>query len=152
MRKAMLLFALIGLASYLWAADPFIGTWKMNAAMSKFSGMTPLKSFTIEYQMQNDGFNAVEEIVDANGKFTRRSYAGKDDGKDSAIKGDPTIDTISGKRPKPNIVEYVAKKNGEEVFRGRCVVSDDGKSYTDVGSGKTPDGQEFTYSIVFEKQ
>jgi hypothetical protein len=37
MRKALLLFAVLGLAGPLWAADPIIGTWKLNIAKSKFS-------------------------------------------------------------------------------------------------------------------
>jgi hypothetical protein len=36
MRKALLLFAVLGLAGSLWAADPRVGIWKLNAAKSKF--------------------------------------------------------------------------------------------------------------------
>jgi hypothetical protein len=35
MRKAMLLLAVLGLASSLWAADAFVGTWKFDIAKSK---------------------------------------------------------------------------------------------------------------------
>ena len=31
----MLLLAAAGLAAYLWAADPMIGTWKLNIAKSR---------------------------------------------------------------------------------------------------------------------
>ena len=37
MRKAMLLLAILGLTGSLWAADPIIGTWKLNISKSKFS-------------------------------------------------------------------------------------------------------------------
>jgi hypothetical protein len=35
MRKALVLLAAIGLAGSLWAADPSLGTWKLNIAKSK---------------------------------------------------------------------------------------------------------------------
>ena len=37
MRKAMLLAAVFGLIGSLWAADPSVGTWKLNIAKSKFA-------------------------------------------------------------------------------------------------------------------
>jgi hypothetical protein len=39
MRKSLLLFAVIGLGGSLWAADPIIGTWKLN--MDKSTGSQP---------------------------------------------------------------------------------------------------------------
>ena len=36
MRKAMLLLAVFGLVGSLWAADPIIGTRRLNLAKSKF--------------------------------------------------------------------------------------------------------------------
>jgi hypothetical protein len=41
MRKALLLFAVLGLAGSLWAADPIIGTWKLNLAKSTFAPNAP---------------------------------------------------------------------------------------------------------------
>jgi hypothetical protein len=35
MRKIVIFLAVVGLASSLWAADPIIGTWKLNVAKSK---------------------------------------------------------------------------------------------------------------------
>ena len=37
MRRAFLVFAVLGLAGSLWAADPIIGTWKLNIGKSKSS-------------------------------------------------------------------------------------------------------------------
>lgn len=36
MKKMLLLLVVFALAGSLWAADPIIGTWKMNPAKSKF--------------------------------------------------------------------------------------------------------------------
>ena len=37
MRMALLFFAVLGLAGSLWAADPIIGTWKLNVEESTFN-------------------------------------------------------------------------------------------------------------------
>jgi hypothetical protein len=35
MRKAIVLMSILGLTGSLWAADPIIGTWKLNVIKSK---------------------------------------------------------------------------------------------------------------------
>jgi len=37
MKRVMFLLAVFGLAGSLWAADPIIGTWKLNMGKSKIS-------------------------------------------------------------------------------------------------------------------
>jgi hypothetical protein len=49
MRKAMLLLAVFGLAGSLWAADPIIGTWKLNIAKSKFM-LSPRRNKRIRFE------------------------------------------------------------------------------------------------------
>jgi hypothetical protein len=151
MRKAMLLLAVFGLVGLAWAADPFIGTWKMNLAKSKQTGQ-PLKSFTHTNEAQGDGFKVVQDLVGSEGKATHRGWSGKYDGKDCMITGDPSADTISLTKPNPNTIKYVFKKNGKEVDSGKAVISKEGKTITDVGGGKDEKGQAFTYTIVMEKQ
>jgi hypothetical protein len=124
------------------AADPFIGTWKMNPAKSRSSGPLPRSITTIETDK-----SLVHDGVDANGKAFHGSWAKKLDGKDYPFVGDPDIDTISVRKTSPNTLEYVFKKAGKEVGRGQVVVSKDGKTYTDTGSDR--DG---TYSLFMEKQ
>ena len=150
MKKAMLLLAVFGLVSLAWAADPAIGTWKMNPAKSKFSYPTP-KSYTITFSAQDNGVKAVEDEVDAEGKATHRSWTAKYDGKDYPVTA-PDVDAISVKKPAANTVEYVCKKNGKEVWSGRAVISKDGKTRINTGGGKDEKGQAFTYSLFLEKQ
>ncbi len=150
MRKAMLLVAVFGLAGIAWAADPFVGTWKMNAAKSKFSYAAP-KSFTVTFTAQENGVKVVQDMVEADGKTIHRSFALKYDGKEYPVTA-PDQDAISVKKPDANTAEYVGKKNGKEVWSGRAVVSKDGKSIMDIGGGKDEKGQAFTYSYFLEKQ
>jgi hypothetical protein len=151
MRKLLLLVAVFGLVGSLLAADPFVGTWKMNAAISKFSYPAP-KSITTICTVQGNAQKMVIESVGVDGKTTRRTWTSTYDGKDHPVVGDPNADMTSETKVNPNTVEYIFKKNGKEVYRGRAVVSKDGKTITDTGSGKDASGQEFTYTVVMEKQ
>ena len=151
MRRVLLFLAVFGLVSVAWAADdPFVGTWNMNPAKSKFSYPAP-KSFTVIFTAQDNGVKVVQDMVEADGKAIHRSFALKYDGKDYPVTA-PDQDAISVKKPDPNTAEYVGKKNGKEVWRGRAVVFKDGKSITDIGSGKDAKGQAFTYTYFLEKQ
>ena len=150
MKKAMLLLAVFGLVGLVWAADPVIGTWKMNPEKSKFSYATP-KSYTITFSAQDSSIKAVEDEVGADGKAIHRSWTAKYDGKDYAVTA-PDVDSISVKKPDANTAEYVCKKNGKEVWSGRAVISKDGRTRINTGGGKDEKGQPFTYTIFLEKQ
>ncbi len=150
MRKAMLLLAVFGLAGALWAADPFVGTWKVYPAKSETS--YPLEgSFTTKVEGQNNGIKAVEDLVWTTGNAVQRRWTAKYDGKDYPVEGDPTIDAISLKKANPNTINYVAKKSGKQFARGEWVVSKDGKTSTNTGSAKVAN-QVFTYNVSLEKQ
>jgi hypothetical protein len=133
------------------AADPFIGTWKMNSAKSKFSYPAP-KSSTGTFTAQGNAQKITIDSVEADGKASHRSWISSLDGKDHPVEGNPFADMTSDKRVNPNTIEYVFKKNGKEVYRGRAVVSNDGMTMTDTGGGKDEKGQPFTYTIIMEKQ
>jgi len=47
MRSIRFAFALLGLAGVLVAADPFVGTWKLNHAKSKYKTGAPAKEQTV---------------------------------------------------------------------------------------------------------
>ncbi len=145
-RGLILLLAVFGLAGALWAADPFVGTWKMNPAKSRLEG-----SFTMKVEGQDDGIKAVEDLAPANGHAVQRRWAAKYDGKDYPVQGDPTMDAISLMKTSPNTINYVVKKSGKQYASGKWVVSKDGKTSTDTGSA-IQNGQVITYNIFLEKQ
>jgi len=153
MRKALLVLAFCGFAASLLAEDAFIGTWKMNPAKSKFNGPPPKSMISKVDPPDKDGFQKVViDTVEADGKTTHRTFTQKIDGKDYAETGDPYADMTSATKVDSNTLDYVYKKNGKEVSRGRVVVSKDGKTSLDTGSGKDAKGQVFTWSIFTERQ
>jgi len=151
MRKILLTLILLCLPATLWADDPFIGTWNMNPSKSTFSYPAP-KRFTMIVKAVQGELECIEDVITAEGKVIRRSYRGKYDGKDYPLKGDPTMDTISFTPIKENKSTYVIKKSGKEVLRGESVVSEDGKTWIDTGSGNDARGKAYTFTIFMERQ
>jgi hypothetical protein len=139
------------LAVTAFAADnPFVGTWKMNPAKSQFSYPQP-KSYTVRIEGRGDGIQFESDLVNADGTTRRLSFTAKYDGKDyPAIS--QSADAISLTRPDSNTQDYVGKKSGKEVWRGRSTVSKDGKVWIDSGGGKDANGQAYTYSYYMERQ
>jgi hypothetical protein len=138
------------LATAAVAADnPFVGTWKMNPAKSNG---TNYKSYTIKVESRDNGFSAVQDIVNTEGKVIHSTVMAKYDGKDYPLKGAPDADMMSFTKPNPNTAAYIVKKDGKEVQSGQAFISQDGKIWTDKGGGKDAKGQAFTYTIVMEKQ
>ena len=135
------------LAAVAIAADPFVGTWKMNVAKSK----SALTSFTMTIEAQGEEFKTVQNLI-VEGRTTHRRWINKYDGKDYPVTGDSNVDMISVIKPDANTVEYVFKKNGEKVDSGQSVLSKDGKTMKDVGSQKDANGKPLNYTIIMEKQ
>src|SRR5205814_9771949 len=73
-------------AGACFAANPHLGTWKLNDAKSKLApGMG--KSTTVTYTEQTDKIKVTVEGVDKDGKPTHGVWVGKFDGKSYAAKG-----------------------------------------------------------------
>ena len=76
MKKAMLFLAVFGLVGLLYAADPSVGTWKLNVAKSKFA---PDQKVT-----PKEGTVVVRELVA--GEFELTLTRTMTDGSQTAIK------------------------------------------------------------------
>jgi len=60
--------------------SPFIGTWKLNLAKSKFTGRQPAKSETRTEVAQGDGFKVTYKGIAADGSPISYSYTTNLDG------------------------------------------------------------------------
>ena len=123
--------------------SPDIGTWKLNEAKSIF-GPGEAKNFTIVIAEAPGGMLKITaDGIDKNGKPTHSEWTGKFDGNDYPVTGDPTSDMRLYKQVDPNTMDFVAKKDGNNVFGGRINLSADGKTRTVITSGTDPDGKRF---------
>ena len=83
-----------------FAADPNVGSWKLNEAKSKIAAGAP-KNLTVVYTAVGDSYKCVVDGVDGTGKPTHNEWTGKFDGKDYPVTGDPSADTRSLKLVSP---------------------------------------------------
>src|SRR6266545_3748384 len=152
MRYAKLAFALLGFSATLVAADPTVGTWKLNTEKSKYSPGPAPKSATITYEETADGVKRTGESIDADGNKTSFEYTAKYDGKDYPVSGSDLFDAIALKRLNDRTVESTLKKSGKVVTTARRVVSKDGKTLTLTITGTNAKGQKMKNIAVYEKQ
>ncbi len=136
--------------------NPFIGTWKLNTAKSKYSpGPAPQSQMTT-IEAQGNGVKVSTDGTAADGNHTAWSFTANYDGKDNPVSGTTGAlngaDTVSLKRINPDTVENTFKKAGKVVLRGRDVVSKDGKVRTITAKGTDTNGKPVSRMIVYDKQ
>jgi len=158
MRKALLVLAFCGFAASLWAADAFVGTWKLNIAKSKLPPSTTGAAV-------KESILVIGEI----GTTDRESY-----GKDTYSDGSSTLARWTVPR-QGGIVNYqqggpgtgrldvvtrisggedywTSLQNGKQIRVGHWVVSKDGKEIRGIGKGTDDQGKPFEELWVGYKQ
>lgn len=154
MKLRMLLFAgLLGWCAVALAeAPPFVGTWKLDVAKSKFDPGPPPRSVTQKNEAVENGVRQVTDAVDSEGKATHGEYTARFDGKDYPVTGNPGADAIWLKKVDDNTTDWAMKKGGKVVSSGRTVYSPDGKTRTLTYSGTDAKGQKFSTTAVYVRQ
>ena len=138
-------------ATAVLAADPQIGTWKLNEAKSKLGAGAP-KNNTVVYEPSGDNVKVTVDGTDADGKPLHSEWTGKFDGKEYPVTGDPTSDMRSYTRANDRTLTLTAKKDGKVTLSGKVVVSADGKSRTVTTSATNAKGQKISSTAVYDKQ
>ena len=132
------------------AANPQMGTWKLNEKKSKLgNGMA--KNSTVVYQSIVFQTKVTIDGTDPEGKPMHSEWSGKFDGKDYAVKGDPTSDMRSYRKVDDRTLGFTVKHHGKVVASGRIVVAPDGKSRTVNASGTDAKGKKFKTTAVYDK-
>lgn len=147
----LLLVTLFAGATLCFAADPNMGTWKLNEAKSKIGEGMP-KNLTVVYEMSGADVKATVDGVDGQGKPTHNVWTGKFDGKDYPVVGDPSSDTRAVKKIDDRNLELTVKKGGKVTMTGKIVVAADGKSRTLTASATDGAGKKITMVSVYDKQ
>ena len=133
-----------------FAANPNLGTWKLNEAKSKIPSMAP-KNDTVVYQAVGDNIKVTVDGSDGMGKATHNEWTGKFDGKDYPLIGDATSNTRAYKKIDDRTTELTNKKDGKVTATGRIVLSADGKTRTVTITGDAM-GKKVTYTATYGKQ
>ena len=146
---ATLVCFFVGLA--LYAADPNLGTWKLNESKSKLAA-SGAKNTMVVYAAAGDNVKITVDGVDGSGKAFHSEWTGKYDGKDYPVTGDGAADARSYTKVDANTLSFVGKKGGKTVFSGKVVVAADGKSRTVTSEGTDASGKSIASTSVYDKQ
>jgi hypothetical protein len=123
--------------------DPFVGSWRLNIAKSKYSPGPPPKSQASTYEAAGQGYKVSVKIEPATGPAQQWSYTSNLDGKDTPITGNnPNADMVAVRRIDTHTLESVMKKGGKVTTTQRNVVSADGKTRTVTTTGTDGQGQK----------
>lgn len=134
------------------AADPAIGTWKLNLAKSKFSPGPAPKSQTRSYVESAQGITLTVKTTAADGKETTTTLTFKDDGKPYPVSGSSDYDMVSVKRVDARTVHSTQMKAGATVGTGVRTVSKDGKTLTFSQKGTHATGVKYDDVSVYDRQ
>ena len=134
-----------------FAADPQMGTWKLNEAKSRFApGTTKFTSITFRNTLGN--IKATADGIGPDGKPIHVEWSGKFDGKDYPSTGDPMGTTRAYTKLNDRTLALTVKRDGKVTATAQSVVSADGKSRSATVTGTTAKGKKFHNTIVYDKQ
>ncbi|HYR21723.1 MAG TPA: hypothetical protein VEP30_02205 [Chthoniobacterales bacterium] len=137
-------------AAVCFAANPQMGTWKLNEKKSHLGhGMG--KNSTVVYDSGVFKTKVTIDGTDAKGKPMHSEWSGNFDGKDYAVTGDPTSDMRSYNKVDDRTLTFTAKKGGKVTVTGRIAVAADGKSRTVHATGTDSKGKKFHNVVVYDK-
>jgi hypothetical protein len=138
-------------AGACFAANPHMGTWKLNEAKSELApGMG--KNNTVVYTETKDKMKVTVDGVDKDGKPTHGVWVGQADGKTYKMKGNLPWDAAAYKVANDHTYEITTMKDGKVRTNGKSTVSADGKTRTVTTSGTDADGKKFKSKAVFDKE
>ena len=136
----------------LWAADPFVGNWKLNTAKSKYKQGQPPKEQTISIAEVGSDLVIGVEITSNAGKSVSSKYKVPARGGDGTVVEASDYDAVTAKRLGERERDTRMSKGAKEVRSVHSTVSRDGKTMTINVMGTDPMGQPIEGILLFEKQ
>jgi hypothetical protein len=145
---------ILAVTTVAMAADPHIGTWKLNLAKSKSNSGPQAKNATATFTAIDNGIKLVGDSVDAEGKAAHQEFEAKYDGKDYPFKatGSTEAETIALKRVDDHTWAEVSKRSAKVTSGGQNTVSADGKTMTRTYTEKNAKGKAVTNIDIYDKQ
>ena len=134
------------------AGENWVGSWKLNAAKSKFSSEAVARANTLKFETTPAGIKLTSEGTDAQGKAMHGEYTSNFDGKDVAWTGNPSADMASPKRIDDSSYENVWKLGGKHTMTSKVVVSKDNNTLTVTQTPSGAHGEASSSVAVYDRQ
>jgi len=155
MRGTLCAVALGVFSIALLAADnPFLGTWKLDSAKSKFSPGTQPKDITVTFESDGDQVKRHVTGVDADGEKIDMSATIPWDGKPHRLEGPPGTQPVmvSVKRVNERTLDVTVRREQKVLATSHVIASVDGKTVTVRSKGEDPKGRKMDNVEVYVKQ
>ncbi len=154
--SALLGLIVVTLVAVAQPSDPWVGTWKLNLAKSKFNPGPPPKSNTLRIEpVAGGGQKHSFDGVNARGQTAHSERVTKVDGSEvpvqAALPAPTTVDTNIIRRIDGRSYEVVNKVDGKLTTTSRIVVSGDGKTMIQTTTGKNAQGVTVNNTVVWER-
>ncbi len=157
--RSWLPIALLGLALFaaglaVAQSDPFVGTWELNVAKSKFGPGAERRSETRIVESSPTGMKVSVDRTNADGSTQQYNYTTNFDDKPHPITGMAPYgaDSVAVSLGTSNALSFKLTKNGKAVGSGTSVVSADGKTLTLTSKGIAANGKTVSSVAVYDKR
>jgi hypothetical protein len=151
MRKLLYLLALLLIVTPLFATDPFVGTWTLNTAKTKYTTGSPAKNATLVIEEQGTNLQTTVTGTGSDGSPISAKFTVPISGGTGSVQaGD--ANGITSKRISANVRENTYTKDGKEIRSRHIVISKDGKTMTSKVKGVNPAGSPVDGVDVYDKQ
>lgn len=151
---AFVVLALGNSSPGLAQSDPFVGTWKMNPAKSKFTPGPARKSETRIIEESPKGMKISVDRTNGDGTNQQFNYTTNLNGTSYPITGIAPYgaDSASEQLTSSNTLSLSLSKSGKVVGTGTSVVSPDGKTLTLTSKGTGENGKVSSSVVLYDKQ
>jgi hypothetical protein len=157
-RRTLTTMALLGLAVVtalpqiaFAQTDPFLGTWQLNLAKSKYSPGPAPKSLTDNVQAEGQGLKVTVSGVGAEGNPISNTFTMVFNGMTHPA-NNPAFDESANARVDPYTLISSRNRAGKLVGTQTVTVSPDGKTLTAATIAFDANGREINDIAVYDKQ
>ena len=151
MQKLISTLAVLTFAGTLLAQSPFVGTWKLDTAKTKYTAGDPPKDVTLVIEEQGENLQLAATGSYADGSPISVKYTIPTKGGVAQVQAGPH-DAITSKTVGPNVRENSYSKDGKQVASRRIVISKDGKTMRATIKGMNAAGQTVAGTETYQKQ
>ena len=138
-------------AGACFAANPHMGTWKLNEAKSTLAA-DMWKNHTVVYTEMKDKMKVTVDGVGKDGKPTHGVWVGMADGKAYKTKGNLAWDAAAYMVVNDHTYQITTMKGGKVFGNAKSAVSKDGKTRTVTTNRTDEKGKKVSSKAVFDKQ
>jgi hypothetical protein len=148
LKRILLVLCVLAVAA---AAVDTTGTWKLNLAKSKYTGMPAPKDLMVTYTPAGSGWQYQAKGTSSTGDPINASFTYVKDGEEAKAMGFPMWDGIVLQGASAEKATGTLKRGGKTVGAVTRTISSDGKTMTIRGNVMTPEGKKASYLSVYEK-